>query len=172
MRRPDHVVIVIEENHAYTQIVGSTAAPYVNSLLQDSTAALFSQSYGLTHPSQPNYLMFFSGSNLQGVTDDNVPAANPFNTSNLGYSLINAGFTFIGYSENLPSVGYNGASSNYYARKHSPWTNWQGSTNYPIPLASNQPMTAFPSDYTTLPNVSVVIPNLVDDMHNGTDLQQ
>src|ERR1035438_6592044 len=84
MWRPDHVVIVIQENHAYTQIVGSTAAPYINSLLQDSTVALFSQSYGLTHPSQPNYLMFFSGSN-QGVTDDNVPAVNPINTSNLGY---------------------------------------------------------------------------------------
>ncbi|MDR3668307.1 MAG: alkaline phosphatase family protein, partial [Ignavibacteriaceae bacterium] len=168
MWRPDHVVIVIEENHAFTQIVGSTAAPYINSLLLDSTAAIFSQSYGLTHPSQPNYLMFFSGSN-QGVIDDNVPAINPFNTSNLGNSLINAGFTFIGYSEDLPSVGYNGASSNYYARKHSPWTNWQGSTNYPIPLVSNQPMTAFPSDYSTLPNVSVVIPNLIDDMHNGTD---
>src|ERR1035437_5123162 len=85
--RPDHVVIVIEENHAYIQIIGSTAAPYINSLLQDNTSALFSQSYGLTHPSQPNYLMFFAGSN-QGVTDDNFPAVNPFNTSNLGSSLI------------------------------------------------------------------------------------
>lgn len=166
--RPDHVVIVIEENHAYTQIVGFTAAPYINSLLQDSASALFSQSYGLTHPSQPNYLMFFAGSN-QGVTDDNLPAVNPFNTPNLGASLIAAGFTFTGYSEDLPSVGYNGTTSGNYARKHSPWTNWQGSTNYPIPLASNQPLTAFPSDYTTLPKVSIVIPNLVDDMHNGSD---
>jgi hypothetical protein len=168
MWRPDHVVIVIEENHAYTQIVSSTAAPYINGLLQDSTAAIFTQSYGLTHPSQPNYLMFFSGSN-QGVIDDNLPAVLPFNTPNLGASLITAGFTFMGYSEDLPSIGYNGTTSGYYARKHSPWTNWQGSANYPIPLTSNQPLTAFPADYSTLPSVSVVIPNLVDDMHNGTD---
>ena len=166
--RPDHIVIIIEENHAYSQIAGSTAAPYINGLLQDSTSAIFTQSYGLTHPSQPNYLMFFSGSN-QGVTDDNFPAVNPFNTSNLGSSLINAGFTFTGYSEDLPSVGYNGTTSGNYARKHNPWSNWQGSTNYPIPLASNQPLTTFPSDYTTLPNVSIVIPNQNDDMHNGTD---
>jgi hypothetical protein len=166
--RPDHVVIVIEENHAYTQIVGSVAAPYINSLLQDSLAALFTQSYGLTHPSQPNYLMFFSGSN-QGIIDDNLPAVNPFNTPNLGNSLITAGFTFTGFSEDLPSVGFNGTTSGYYARKHSPWTNWQGSTNYPIPLVSNQPLTAFPTDYSALPNVSVIIPNLIDDMHNGTD---
>ena len=166
--RPDHIVIVIEENHAYTQIVGSTAAPYINGLLQDGTSAIFSQSYGLTHPSQPNYIMFFSGSN-QGIINDNLPTTTPFSTPNLGASLITAGFTFTGYSEDLPSVGFNGATSGNYARKHSPWTNWQGSANYPIPLASNQPLTAFPSDYTTLPSVSVVIPNLVDDMHNGTD---
>ena len=166
--RPDHVVIVIEENHAYSQIVGSSAAPYINSLLQDSLSALFSQSYALAHPSQPNYIMFFSGSN-QGVIDDNLPAVNPFNTPNLGASLITAGFTFIAYSEDLPSVGYNGTTSGYYARKHCPWTNWQGSANYPIPLTSNQPLTAFPSDYSTLPSVSFVMPNLVDDMHNGTD---
>src|ERR1035437_3663783 len=166
--RPDHVVIVIEENHAYTQIVGFTAAPYINSLLQDSASALFSQSYGLTHPSQPNYIMFFSGSN-QGIIDDNLPAVNPFNTPNLGASLIAAGFTFTGYSEDLPSVGFNGATSVNYARKHNPWVNWQGSPNYPIPLPSNQPLTAFPSDYTTLPSVSVVIPNQNNDMHNGSD---
>ena len=168
MWRPDHVVIVIEENHAYTQIVGSTAAPYINGLLQDSTAAIFTQSYGLTHPSQPNYLMFFSGAN-QGIINDNLPTTTPFNTSNLGASLITAGFTFTGYSEDLPSVGFNGATSGNYARKHSPWTNWRGSANYPIPSTSNQPLSAFPSDYSTMPSVSVVIPNLIDDMHNGTD---
>jgi hypothetical protein len=166
--RPDHIVIVIEENHAYTQIVGSTAAPYINSLLQDGTSALFTQSYGLAHPSQPNYLMFFSGSN-QGIINDNFPAVNPFNTSNLGASLINAGFTFTGYSEDLPSVGFNGTSSGNYARKHNPWADWQSSVNYPIPLASNQPLTSLPSDYNTLPGVSIVIPNQNNDMHNGTD---
>ena len=30
--RPDHVVIVIEENHSYSEIIGSSAAPYISSL--------------------------------------------------------------------------------------------------------------------------------------------
>ena len=30
--RPDHVVIVMEENHGYDQIIGSADAPYINSL--------------------------------------------------------------------------------------------------------------------------------------------
>ena len=68
--RPDHVVIVIEENHSYSEIIGSSAAPYINSLA--AQGALFTQSYAITHPSQPNYLDLFSGSN-QGVTDDSCP---------------------------------------------------------------------------------------------------
>ena len=30
--RPDHVVMVIEENHSYSEIIGSSPAPYINSL--------------------------------------------------------------------------------------------------------------------------------------------
>ena len=30
---PEHVVIVVEENHGYSQIVGSSSAPYINNTL-------------------------------------------------------------------------------------------------------------------------------------------
>ena len=30
--RYDHVVIVMEENHAYTQVIGAASAPYINAL--------------------------------------------------------------------------------------------------------------------------------------------
>jgi hypothetical protein len=49
--RPRHVVIVIEENHSYGQIVGSAKAPYMNSLA--AQGASFSAFYALHHPSQP-----------------------------------------------------------------------------------------------------------------------
>jgi len=165
---PDHVVIVVLENHAYGLIAGSASAPYLNGLVADNKGALFTQSFALSHPSQPNYLQLYSGSN-QGVTDDNVPAVFPFTTPNLGAELIGAGKTFIGYSEDLPSAGSNVATAANYARKHNPWVNWQGAPTNGIPIASNQPLTSFPSDYTTLPNVSFVIPNLVNDMHDGSD---
>src|SRR4051812_13411003 len=51
-RQPAHTVIVFLENHSYSQIVGSADAPYINSLLQDAHTAYFTQSYGVTHPSQ------------------------------------------------------------------------------------------------------------------------
>src|SRR6202043_1544865 len=82
---PAHVVIVLEENHAFSQIIGSPNAPYINSLAADPHAALFTQSFALTHPSQPNYLLLFSGSN-QGQTSDDTPAT-VFTTPNLGAAL-------------------------------------------------------------------------------------
>jgi len=158
--RPAHVVVVMEENHSYSEIIGSSSAPYINSLA--SQGALFTHSYAVTHPSQPNYLAFFSGSN-QGVTSDSCP--HTFTKGNLGSELLGAGFTFTGYSESLPKAGSTVCTSGAYARKHSPWINF---TN--VPSSANQPFSSFPgsSSYSTLPTVSFVIPNLNDDMHDGT----
>lgn len=165
---PDHVVILVLENHSYNQIVGSSAAPYLNGLINDNKAALFTESYGLSHPSQPNYIQLFSGSN-QNVTDNNIPAGLPFTTPNLGADLLANGKTFIGYSEDLPSVGYTGEYNGAYARKHNPWVNWQGASANGIPSSLNQPFTSFPSNYNLLPTVSFVVPNQDNDMHNGGD---
>src|SRR6266571_41860 len=71
---PDHVVVVIDENHAYGQIIGSASAPYINSLV--SQGALLTNSFAITHPSQPNYIALFSGSQ-QGVTDNATPTNLP-----------------------------------------------------------------------------------------------
>lgn len=163
--RPDHIVIVMEENHAYEQIIGSSNAPYINSLAQQG--ALFTNSHAVTHPSEPNYLALFSGS-TQGLTDDSCP--HTFSGPNLGNQLLAAGFSFTGYAENLPSAGFTGCSNPWwnfwappYARKHAPWTNFPT-----VPANSNQPFTSFPSDYSTLPTVSFVIPNEQNDMHSGS----
>jgi phosphatidylinositol-3-phosphatase len=165
---PDHVVFVIFENHSYDQILGNSAAPYLNGLVRDSASALFTQSYALTHPSQPNYLMLFSGTD-QGVTNDDVPKKLPFTSPNLGAGLLHAGRTFAGYSEDLPTIGFDGKSSGHYARKHNPWVNWQGAETNGIPDTLNLPLTFFPNNYDLLPTVSFVIPNQDNDMHNGTD---
>jgi hypothetical protein len=154
--RPDHVVIVLFENHQQPQVIGSPSAPYINSLAQ--TGANFTQAYGVTHPSQPNYLAQFSGS-TQGVTNDSCP--HTFTANNLGKQLIDAGLTFAGYSESMPSAGYTGCTSGTYARKHAPWVNFSN-----LPATTNKQFTAFPTDFTTLPTVSYVIPNMCNDMHD------
>src|SRR5205807_5966884 len=93
---PDHVVIVIEENHSFSSIIGSSQAPFINSLARQG--ALFTQSFAVGHPSEPNYLELFSGSN-QGVTDDSCP--HTFSVENLASELTAAGLTFTGFSEDL-----------------------------------------------------------------------
>ena len=159
---PAHVVVVIEENHAAGQIIGSSSAPYLNTLAR--SGANFTESFAITHPSQPNYLALFSGS-TQGVTDDSCPPpGSPYAKANLAAGLVAAGKTFTGYSEDLPSTGSTTCGAGDYARKHNPWVDFSN-----VPASANQPFTAFRStNYAQLPTVSVVVPNLQHDMHDGT----
>jgi len=152
----DHVVVVVMENHSFNDVIGAAAiAPYINALAPQG--ANFTSSFAIEHPSEPNYLDLFSGSN-QGVTDDSCP--HTFNTANLGSELIAANLTFAGYSEDLPTVATK-CTSGLYARKHNPWVNFSN-----VPAQSNLPFSAFPADFSTLPTLAFVVPNLCNDTHD------
>lgn len=159
--KPSHVVVVMEENHSYSDIIGNTSqAPYLNQLAKEG--ALFTSSFAVTHPSEPNYMALFSGS-TDGLTADSCPVTS--SAASLGSELLGAGDTFKGYSEGLPSAGSTTCTSGDYARKHSPWVNF---TN--VPGSDSVPFSSFPGSdsYSSLPTVSFVIPNLQHDMHDGT----
>jgi len=162
--KPDHVVIVIEENHAFGQIIDSPAAPYLNALARKG--ALLTNSYAVTHPSQPNYIALFAGT-MEGVNGNVCPT--PLTAPNLSSTLKQAGQSFIGYSEDLPAVGAVDCIAGAYARKHNPWVNWQASPVNTVPAAQNRPLTDFPTDLSTLPTVSIIVPNQQNDMHDGND---
>ncbi|MEU1518734.1 alkaline phosphatase family protein [Streptomyces sp. NPDC005811] len=156
---PDHVVVVVMENHAYSQVIGSSSAPYLNNTIKAGGANL-TQSYGLTHPSEPNYYMLFSGSN-QGRTDDSCVSVGSLSAPNLASELIAAGKTWASYNESLPSQGSTTCSSGRYAQKHNPWFGFSN-----VPTSTAKTFAQFPTDYTTLPKVSFVVPNLCSDMHD------
>ncbi len=155
---PAHTLIVMLENHNYNQVIGRPSAPYLNELARGG--ALFTDSRAVAHPSQPNYLALFSGS-TQGVTGDNCP--QHFTAPNLASELLAAGYTFAGYTEDLPAAGSETCNvGNIYARRHVPWTNFSN-----VPPSLSKPFTAFPAgNFAALPTVSFVIPNLCNDMHN------
>jgi len=112
--RYDHIVIVVEENHAAAQIIGNKSAPFINALAADG--ALMTQSYAVAHPSQPNYLALFAGDTF-GVNSDACPLAlGP--APNLAAELLAAGYSFGGFAEDLPAVGSTVCSAGKYARKH------------------------------------------------------
>jgi hypothetical protein len=171
--RPDHVVMVVEENHAFSSIIGNANASYINNTLAQY-GALMTNSYATDGASQPNYLQLFSGSD-QGVYDNTIQQ-QPFNTPNLSSALAAKGLTFTGYSESLPSAGYTGASytsqpgQNQYVRKHNPWVNGQGASSNAVSPTQTQPLTSFPAanNYANLPTVSIVIPNEQNNMHDGS----
>lgn len=158
--QPDHIVIVVEENQHFTQIIGNPDAPFINSLTRQG--ALFTQSHGVTHPSQPNYLALFSGS-THSLTSNVCPLE--LKGDNLASMLLAKGLSFASYSESMPGAGFEGCAHGPYQRKHNPVANWKELA------ALNLPLSAFPQDYNQLPTVALVIPDQLNDMHDGSIVQ-
>jgi hypothetical protein len=142
---PDHIVVVVEENHGYSQIIGNSDAAYINSLAVAGT--LFTNYHGIGHPSAPNYLALFSGS-TQGVTEDGTYFFP--NAPTLAGELQQAGYSFLGYAE--PPMD----------RDHAPWLSFGVSQHV------GRTFSQFPTDFSQLPTVSFVVPNPQNDMHDGT----
>jgi len=176
----DHIVIVIEENKDFQQILGENSrTPYIRRLAAEG--ASFTRMFAEEHYSQGNYFWLFSGSNQNVGFADEVPsAANhpdyPFMASNLGEQLIKKGLSFKGYAESLPAIGSKvefdppscQEGSCTYGRKHVPWISFGNLPNgTTAETSSNLTFAEFPADYAKLPTVAFVIPNLDHDMHNG-----
>lgn len=156
---PRYITVVVMENHSYSEIIGSSDAPYINSLV--AQGALMTDSHGVTHPSEPNYLALFSGS-TQGIADDSCP--NAFDAPSIAGELAAAGLSYFAYAENLPNAGWLGCVSpdGLYARKHVP------SLMFSDSLASNTvPFEQLAADLVgTYPNFAFITPNLCSDMHD------
>jgi acid phosphatase len=170
--RYDHVLIVVEENKDFKQVIGNPAAPYLNRLAAEG--ALLTHMFGEEHNSEGNYFWLFSGDNHGVGFSDKVPAVK-FTDSNLGAALIAKGLSFKGYSESLPAIGSEIGETppgcHYpclYGRKHVPWISFANVPNGPTPdTSSNLRFADFPADYDRLPTIAFVIPDQENDMHNG-----
>lgn len=177
--RFDHVVIVIEENKGYSDIINKSYAPYINELAKEG--ASFTNAHGEWHPSQPNYFALFSGS-MQGIVSDTCPAQMPNGTvispnQSLGGELLNYKYTkynFGTYSETLPEnrnscfaykqnensppqetkTPQKGANDQY-VRKHNPWTSFTD-----VPKWAIHDWKDFPNDATKDPKACNATANI------------
>ena len=155
--RPDHIVIVIDENKSFSDVIGSKHAPYLNALAK--RGAVLTNFTAAHHPSQPNYIDFFAGSPL-GVCDDGCIQV-PFTASNLGAALLSTpGRSFAGYAEDLPAKPV--CDLNGFAKRHCPWMVFSN-----VPASATNDLSKFPKDFRKLPTVSIVVPNVAHDMHDG-----
>jgi phosphatidylinositol-3-phosphatase len=163
--RPAHLVLVIEENKSFSTIIGNPNAPYLNELAEKGM--LFTDAHAVMHPSQPNYVALFSGS-THGLTDDSCP--QDLNGPNLAGELHASKLSFAIYSEDLPAAGFSGCSGSggLYRRKHNPVVDWQSAG---LEAAFNRPFRDFPRNYSRLPRVAFVVPNMDNDMHDGSIAQ-
>ena len=156
-----HVGIIVLENQSYDSVVGSSAMPYLNTLIGQNAVA--TNYYGNAHPSLPNYFMLTVGDTVTNsdaftgkVTNDNVVR-----------HLLAAGKSWKAYLESLPSVGYTGGDSGPYVRRHNPFTYLSDVVDYPNQVTNMVPFTQLSADMAgQLPEYFFIAP---DDTHNAHD---
>jgi phospholipase C len=160
----EHVVVVVEENHSYSQVIGNSSMPYLNGLA--SSYSLATNYYADIHPSLPNYFMLTTGSTVALL--DSYPG--PYNGPNIASVLTAAGKSWKVYAENLPQVGYTGGDAYPYVKHHNPFAYFSSVLNDPAQQQNIVPFSQFQSDLSagTLPSYSFVVPNLLNDAHDGS----
>jgi hypothetical protein len=152
------------ENHSYDTIIGSPQAPYLNSLATE--CGLAANYHNITHKSLPNYVGATSGlgySALAKFTGDCSPLPGCVTPAP---SIFGQGETWKAYQESMPS-NCDTKNSGEYAVHHNPppyFTTLAGCAT------SDVPYTRLAHDLAagTLPALSFITPNLLDDMHTGT----
>jgi phosphatidylinositol-3-phosphatase len=159
-----HVFVVVEENHSYSSVIGSSAMPYLNSLA--SQYGLSAQYYGDVHPSLGDYFMMTTG---QLVNTDNAFAGTT-SVDNIVRQLMTAGKTWKCCAESLPTVGYTGGDVLPYVKHHNPFAYITDVINSSTQVNNLVPFSQFSSDLNNnaLPQFSFIVPNLQDDAHDGT----
>jgi hypothetical protein len=158
-----HVFLVVEENHSYSDVIGNSAMPYLNGLA--SKYGVATQYFANVHPSLGNYFVLTTGK--IETTDDAFTGT--ISDDNVVRELVRASKTWRSYAESLPNPGYLGGDVFPYARHHNPFAYFSDVVG--TPQAGNiVPFSQFSADLASgsLPDFSFILPNLINDAHDGT----
>lgn len=165
---PGPVIVVLEENHDYSSVIGNSAMPYLNGLAQQY--GLATQYYANTHPSINNYFEITAGNDQIAQGSDPDAFAGPTSVDNIAKHLISAGKTWKEYSENIPSVGYTGGDAPGYTQHHNPFSYFSDVRASNAQLQNLVSVDQFTSDFSNgqLPTFSFVVPSNDNNAHDGT----
>jgi acid phosphatase len=146
-----------------SSIAGNPDAPTFNALAR--RYATLTSYAGVAHPSLPNYLALVSGS-THGITSDCTDCI--VRAPSLADTLDRAGKTWKTYAEDLPYPGFTGGSAGRYAKKHDPFLYFRDVADSRGRRRRVVPFTRFAPDLAggRLPDFSLVVPNLCNDMHD------
>ena len=158
----DHVFLIVLENHAFNQVIGSPAMPYFNSLA--SAHALATNYFADTHPSIGNYFMLTTGN----IETNNEAFTGTVSSDSIPRAFAAAGKTWKAYMESLPSSGYTGGDVYPYFKHHNPFAYMTDVLGSSAETANLVPFTQLSSDLSagTLPNFAFIAPNAEDDAHD------
>jgi len=165
----DHIFVVVEENKRFDQIIGSSAAPYINGLAaQYGLAANYKP---ITHPSLPNYLALIGGSTF-GITTDCNPTGTgscPVNASNLADRIEASGRTWKGYFDAMP-LPCETSSVGTYVPRHDPFVYFDDiRTNSQRCVDNVVPFSRLANDLvstSTTPSFAFIGPDQCNNMHD------
>ncbi len=167
--RLDRAFVIMLENHSRSSVIGDPNAPYLTKLAGEYGNA--TQYYGVTHPSEPNYIAALSGSNWW-VNNDNP--ANRFDHTNLVDLLQARHLSWGAYMEAMPAADpladYWPSSSNaLYASKHNPFVLFTDIRNSATRMSHVKPYTSLAADLNSrhAPDFVFISPDQCNDMHGG-----
>jgi phosphatidylinositol-3-phosphatase len=159
-----HVFIIMMENTSYTSLIGNPNAPFINAAA--AKYGLATNYFGVTHPSQPNYIAATSGS-TNGVINDNDVTIN---VANIVDQLEANGKSWKAYmqSYSLCTTPLDHACGNQlYERKHNPFISYQDVQSNPTRVANIVDFSKFATDLASdnVGDYTWISPDQCNDMH-------
>jgi len=170
------IFVIMLENHSQNTTIGDPNLPYLTSLAENYGQA--TSYYGVTHPSQPNYVAAITGQ--LDITRMNDVATNHYAWTNLVDQLESHGKTWGAYMEALPYAGFTGpiypdaaalppSGAALYTNKHYPFVLMDDVLSSPARLANIKPYTDLAADLNSshAPDFVWISPDQCNDMHGG-----
>lgn len=158
-----HIVVLVMENDEAPQVIGSPHARYLSYLARRYAWA--TRSYGVRHPSLPNYLALVSGS-TQGIARDCT--ACHADAPNLADQLEHAHRSWGAYLEGLPRPCARPAAAGHYVKKHDPFAYDDAIAREPVRCRRRRPLTRLDAAVRQdrLPDFVFIAPDLCHDTHD------
>jgi hypothetical protein len=167
--RLDRVFVIMLENHSEHSVIGDPNTPFITALAQQYGQA--TSYFGVTHPSQPNYIAAISGSNWW---INNDKPANRYDHTNLVDELEARHISWAGYMEALPASdpltdAWPSSAAPLYVSKHNPFPLFTDIRDDPTRVANIKPYTDLAADLNgpQAPRFVFISPDQCNDMHGG-----
>lgn len=168
MPASQHVVVIMEENHSYSKVIGNPVMPYFNGLAD--TYGLANNYYANSAGSLKDYLILTGGSRFAAYECGGRGCNFMIKGDNIVPHMLTAGLRWKAYLESIPSPGYLGLQSGNYAKWHNPFA-WYSD----VALSSSEKLNMVGTDVlltdlknNTLPAFSFIVPNSLHGAYVGT----